>query len=135
MQFGHRFAAIGMAVVHCGHNLVSGADGATASLRLSALIARTRRKTAKVTMRKVTTLLRNAPYLHRDRPRRLGGLERRVGAGGGPLAQGQEQVGEVDATESKTDRRHDDVVDQALDDGAESAADDDADGQIDHVAL
>ena len=61
-------------------------------------------------------------------------LERRVRAGDRPLPQGQEQVGEVDSAEEHADRRHDDVVDQALHHGAERGADDDADGQVDDVA-
>jgi hypothetical protein len=65
--------------------------------------------------------------------RRRAGLarlrERRV------LARGEidEEVGEVDAARGAPDRRHQDVVHEALHDGREGGADDDADGEVDDV--
>src|SRR5260370_20393595 len=48
--------------------------------------------------------------------------------------QRHKDVGEVDAADQQTDKRCEDVLDQAVNDGSEGDPDDNADGQIDHIA-
>ena len=61
-------------------------------------------------------------------------VQRRVGPGLRARLQHEKQIGEVGLTQGKTDRRHDDVLDQGIDDLAERGADHDAHGEIDDVA-
>lgn len=60
MQFGQRFAGIGIAVKQKGQSFVVGFAGAGALCSLEA--ARTTMKMTKATIRKLITVFKNCPY-------------------------------------------------------------------------
>jgi hypothetical protein len=61
VQNAQRDALIDMAEKHLGHSLVVGSSGGASSSLLSLLIPRISIKTAKATIKKLITVLKNMP--------------------------------------------------------------------------
>ena len=101
----------------------SAASGASSSFARAVLIALTKRKMAKATIRKSTLDCRNSPQPMKGCPLALAAATE-DGSG----------VADLDAAGQCADDRHNDVAHERGHDFAEGGADDDADGQIDDVA-